>query len=27
MDKVDGTDADMSEWIELEFLMNSGNPA
>jgi hypothetical protein len=27
MDKVDGTDADKSEWIKLEFLMDSDNPA
>jgi hypothetical protein len=27
MDKVDGPDADKSEWIKLEFLMDPGNPA
>jgi hypothetical protein len=27
MDKVDGTDADKSEWINLEFLMDPDNPA
>jgi hypothetical protein len=27
MDKVDGPNADTSEWIELEFLMNPDNPA
>jgi hypothetical protein len=27
MDKVDGPDADKSEWIKLEFLMDSDNPA
>jgi hypothetical protein len=27
MDKVDGTDADKSEWIKLEFLMVPDNPA
>jgi hypothetical protein len=27
MDKVDGTEADKSEWIKLEFLMNPDNPA
>jgi hypothetical protein len=27
MDKVDGTDADKSEWIKLEFLMDPDNPA
>jgi hypothetical protein len=26
MDKVDGTDADKSEWIKLEFLMGPDNP-
>jgi hypothetical protein len=26
MDKVDGTDADKSEWIKLEFLMDPDNP-
>jgi hypothetical protein len=26
-DKVDGPDADKSEWIELEFLMDPDNPA
>jgi hypothetical protein len=27
MDKVDGADADKSEWIKLEFLMDPYNPA
>jgi hypothetical protein len=27
MDKVDGTDAEKSEWIKLEFLMDPDNPA
>jgi hypothetical protein len=27
MDKVDSTDADKSEWIKLEFLMDPDNPA
>jgi hypothetical protein len=27
MDKVDRTDADTSEWIKLEFLMDPDNPA
>jgi hypothetical protein len=27
VDKVDGTDADKSEWIKLEFLMDPDNPA
>jgi hypothetical protein len=27
MDKVDGNDADKSEWIKLEFLMDPDNPA
>jgi hypothetical protein len=27
MDKVDGTDADKSEWIKLDFLMDSDNPS
>jgi hypothetical protein len=27
MDKVDGPDADKSEWIKLEFLMHPDNPA
>jgi hypothetical protein len=27
MDKVDGPDADTSEWIKLEFLMDQDNPA
>jgi hypothetical protein len=27
MDNVDGTDADNSEWIKLEFLMDPDNPA
>jgi hypothetical protein len=27
MDKVDGTDADKSEWIKLKFLMDPDNPA
>jgi hypothetical protein len=27
VDKVDGTDADKSEWINLEFLMDPDNPA
>jgi hypothetical protein len=27
MDKVDGTDADKSDWIKLEFLMDPDNPA
>jgi hypothetical protein len=27
MDKVDGNDADKSEWIKLEFLMGPDNPA
>jgi hypothetical protein len=27
MDKVDGTDADKSEWIKLEFLIDPDNPA
>jgi hypothetical protein len=26
MDKVDGTDADKSDWIKLEFLMDPYNP-
>jgi hypothetical protein len=26
LDKVDGTDADKSEWIEMEFLMDPDNP-
>jgi hypothetical protein len=26
MDKVDGTDADNSEWIKLEFLIDPDNP-
>jgi hypothetical protein len=26
MDKVDGTEADKSEWIKLEFLMDPYNP-
>jgi hypothetical protein len=26
-DKVDGPDADKSEWIKLEFLMDPDNPA
>jgi hypothetical protein len=26
-DKVDGTKADKSEWIKLEFLMDPDNPA
>jgi hypothetical protein len=26
MDKADGTDADKSEWIKLELLMDSNNP-
>jgi hypothetical protein len=26
MDKVDGSDADKSEWIKLEFLMDPENP-
>jgi hypothetical protein len=26
MDQVDGTDADKSEWIKLEFLMDPYNP-
>jgi hypothetical protein len=27
MDKVDGTEADKSEWIKLAFLMHPDNPA
>jgi hypothetical protein len=27
IDKVDGPDADKSEWIKLEYLMDSDNPA
>jgi hypothetical protein len=27
MDKVDGLDADKSEWIKLEFLIDPDNPA
>jgi hypothetical protein len=27
VDKVDGHDADKSEWIKLEFLMDPDNPA
>jgi hypothetical protein len=27
MDKADGPDADKSEWINLEFLMDPDNPA
>jgi hypothetical protein len=27
MDKFDGPDADKSEWIKLEFLMDPDNPA
>jgi hypothetical protein len=27
MDKVDGPDADKSDWIKLEFLMDPDNPA
>jgi hypothetical protein len=27
VEKVDGTDADKSEWINLEFLMDPDNPA
>jgi hypothetical protein len=27
MDKVDGTDADKSDWIKLEFFMDPDNPA
>jgi hypothetical protein len=27
MDKVDGPDADKSEWIKLEFFMDTDNPA
>jgi hypothetical protein len=27
MDKVDGSDGDKSEWIKLEFLMDTDNPA
>jgi hypothetical protein len=27
VDKVDGPDADKSEWIKLEFLMDPDNPA
>jgi hypothetical protein len=27
VDKVDGPDADKSEWFKLEFLMDPGNPA
>jgi hypothetical protein len=27
MNKVDGTDTDKAEWIKLEFLMDSDNPA
>jgi hypothetical protein len=27
MDKVDGPDADKSDWIKLEFLINPDNPA
>jgi hypothetical protein len=27
MDKVDGTEADKSEWIKFEFLMDPDNPS
>jgi hypothetical protein len=27
VDNIDGTDADKSEWIKLEFLMDPDNPA
>jgi hypothetical protein len=27
MDKIDGPDADKSEWIKLQFLMDPDNPA
>jgi hypothetical protein len=27
MDRVDGTEADKSEWIKLKFLMDPDNPA
>jgi hypothetical protein len=27
MENVDGTDADKSEWVKLEFLMDPDNPA
>jgi hypothetical protein len=27
MDRIDGTDADMSEWIKLEILMDPDSPA
>jgi hypothetical protein len=27
MDKVDGPDANKSEWVKLEFLMDPDNPA
>jgi hypothetical protein len=27
MDKIDGTDAEKSEWIKLEILINPDNPA
>jgi hypothetical protein len=27
MDKVDGPDADKSDWIKLEFLMDPDNPS
>jgi hypothetical protein len=27
MDKVDGSDADKTEWIKLEFFMDPDNPA
>jgi hypothetical protein len=27
MDKVDGADADKSEWIKLEFFLDTDNPA
>jgi hypothetical protein len=27
MEKVDGTDADKSEWIKMELLMDPDNPA
>jgi hypothetical protein len=27
MDKVDGSDADKSEWIKLEFIMDPDKPA
>jgi hypothetical protein len=27
MDKVDGPNSDKTEWIKLEFLMDSDNPA